>query len=260
MNTENILKAMISACTKASKEIMEIYNRDFKINIKEDNSPVTEADLASNKIIKKELSVFDEIGWLSEEDIDNEARFSKDALFIIDPLDGTQDFVNKDGSFGINIALVYHQKPLISVIGVPASNTYAYAIKGKGAFLHQNNKNVRLHVSNRTKDLIIVQSMTHVTRKDNSVVKKHADLIKEVRKLGASTKAIALANGEVDCSIRYTDKTKEWDVCAPELIVKEAGGIFVTTKGEEFTYNRKDVYNHDGYAMFNQKENMILLS
>ena len=77
--------------------------------------------------------------------------------------------------------------------------------------------------------------------------------------MGASTKSISLAKGDVDASVRFTDKTKEWDVCAPELIVREAGGIFLDSKLKPFVYNRKDVYNHDGYCMFNKKENEILL-
>ncbi len=102
--------------------------------------------------------------------------------------------------------------------------------------------------------------MTHENDEEKAVVQNHQDLIDHVIRAGASTKAILLALGKGDASIRYTDKTKEWDVCAPDLIVREAGGIFLDTKKKEFSYNKKDVYNHDGYCMFNRVENMVLLN
>lgn len=250
---------MINACKKASERIMQIYKNGFKINYKSDASPVTDADLASNEIIRNELSVFNDIGWLSEEDADNDERFSKKAIFVIDPLDGTADFVSHDDSFGINIALVVDRHPVVSVVGVPAKKAYAYAIKGHGSYLVVDNKEEKLHVSDRIDNLIMVQSLTHNLDSEKAILRKYTDRIQDVKYMGASTKAIALAKGDVDCSIRFTNMTKEWDVCAPELIVTEAGGIFVDTKLKPFIYNRKDVYNHNGYCMFNKKENEFLL-
>lgn len=256
---EKECNAMISAAVKASHRIMEIYQKGFHINLKEDKSPVTDADLASNQIIRNELSSFSDIAWLSEEDADNMDRLEKKAIFIIDPLDGTQDFVNHDNSFGINIALVVDHHPVCSVVAVPALDSYAYAIIGQGSFYHHDGTEERLHVSDRTENLILVQSKTHHLPSEEAIIRRHASLIKEVRFMGASTKCISLAKGDVDASVRFTDMTKEWDVCAPELIVKEAGGIFLDSKLKPFVYNRKDVYNHDGYCMFNRKENEILL-
>lgn len=256
---EKELQAMISACQKASKEIMRIYSKGFHVDLKEDKSPVTDADLASNKILRAELSQFSSIGWLSEEDADNKERLTKKALFIVDPLDGTEDFVQRDGSFGINIALVVDRKPVVSVVGVPALDSYAYAIKGQGSYYVSQGKEERLHVSDKLKDLILVQSKTHSYKEELAVIERHKDIIKDVTYLGASLKAIALAQGKVDASVRFTPYTKEWDVCAPELIVTEAGGIFTDSKLNEFIYNREDVYNHDGYSMFNRVENEILL-
>ncbi len=256
---EKELQAMISACLKASKEIMKYYKQGFHIDYKEDASPVTDADLASNKIIRAELSQFADIGWLSEEDADNEERFNHRALFVVDPLDGTQDYVHHDDSFGVNIALVVDTLPVVSVIGVPAKNAYAYAVKGQGAYYVNGEVSKRMHVSNKTSDLILAESLTHLLPEEKAVLERHKDIIKDVIYLGASTKAIALANGDVDASIRFTPLTKEWDVCAPDLIVREAGGIFVDSKLNPFTYNRKDVANHDGYSMFNRIENTILL-
>jgi 3'(2'), 5'-bisphosphate nucleotidase len=258
---EKELAAMIAAVKKASAEIDRIYRSGFSVHLKSDHSPVTDADLASNAIIRKELSVFSDISWLSEEDADDFSRLSKRRLFVIDPLDGTQDFVNRDGSFSINLALVEDHVPVVSVIGLPNQNTYAYAIAGSGAFyVDVAGITTRMAVSSRTDHLILVLSKTHDNPQETAVVTRYASKIASVVRYGASEKAIRLARGEVDVSIRYTDQTKEWDVAAPDLLVREAGGVFCDTKLQPFRYNRKDVYNHDGYCMFNRKENEFLLS
>ena len=257
---ERILEEMLLAVKEASLAVMEIYDRHFDVKIKNDDSPVTEADITSDKIIKNRLSKFVDIAFLSEEEQDDLNRLNKDAIFIVDPLDGTQDFVNKDGSFGINLALVINHQPVLSVIGLPTSNQIAYAKRGSGAFLIQADGNEKqIRVSERTSDLILLASMTHELKQERDVYIKHASLIKEVKRFGASMKAVKLASGEADASIRFTTQTKEWDICAPDLLVREAGGIFVDTKLQPFVYNRKDVYNHFGYCMFNRVENEILL-
>lgn len=256
---QKILEKMISAGKEASEMVMKIYRKGFNINIKEDKSPVTDADLASNKILRESLKDIPDIAWLSEEDYDDLSRMNKKRVFVIDPLDGTEDFVKRDDSFSINIALVENNLPVISLIMVPAMNTYAYAIKGKGSYYFKDGTITKMHVSDRTNDLILVESKTHLLKEEQEVLDRHKNIIKDVIYLGASTKAIALANGDVDASIRYTPNTKEWDTCAADLLVKEAGGIFLDTNLKEFTYNRKDVYNRNGYCMFNKIENEVLL-
>ncbi len=256
---EKELNAMILAAKKSSKEIMDIYRKGFHVSEKEDFSPVTDADIASNGIIRKTLSPFTDIGWLSEEDADDLTRLDKRMLFVVDPLDGTSDFVDKDDSFGVNIALVVDKKPVLSVIAIPAQDKIYYAVKGKGAYYLDGEKSVPLHTSDKTNNLIFLVSKTHVSEKDRELIDKNRDIIKEVVPLGASTKAVAIASGDADCCVRYTKMTKEWDICAPNLLIQEAGGIFVDTKKQPFVYNRKNVYNLDGYCMFNRKETMEIL-
>lgn len=260
MMFEKELEAMILAAKKASKEVMAIYRRGFHVSIKEDDSPVTDADLASNRVIRGMLSPFSDVAWLSEEDADDRSRLAKNKLFVVDPLDGTSDFVNRDDSFGINIALVYERRPVVSVLAVPAKNLIVYASKGNGSYLLEEGKDpIRLHVSDRLDRLVWLTSKTHCSEEDKKIIEKNRNRIDKVVPLGASTKAVEIARGNADVSIRYTDSTKEWDVCASDLVVTEAGGIFVDVKGRTFVYNREDVYNRDGYCMFNRKENLNLL-
>lgn len=256
---EKELEAMIATSKKASEEIMKIYQSSFQISYKSDFSPVTDADFKSNEIIRSTLSSFSDIGWLSEEDYDDLSRLDKRKLFVIDPLDGTTDFIAHDDSFGINIALVVDHHPVCSVIALPAQHTFVYAKKGCGAYLLDGKKSIPLHVSNRLEHLIFLTSRTHPSKKDDDIIKKNRNFIGKVVSLGASTKAVEIAKGAADCCIRYTDKTKEWDVCASDLLIEEAGGIFVDTLGQPFIYNRKDVINRNGYCMFNRKENLALL-
>lgn len=249
---DDILEKMIEAGLKASKKVMEIYKKGFNVKLKEDKSPVTEADICSNHIIKETLGVFSDIYWLSEEDKDDKNRLNKDKLFIVDPLDGTADFVNKTDSFSINIAYVVSNRPIIALIMDPCNETYCYTIKDKKCyFVDKDNNKTICHVSNRNKDYIVALSNSHLNQNEIDFVNKNKQKISKVIKMGASTKAIKLARGLSDITIRFTSDTKEWDVCASDLIVKEAGGIFVDANFNDFTYNRENVYNPNGYIMLN---------
>ena len=255
------LEKMIEAGRKASEIISTIYRRTFKITYKEDKSPVTEADLASDALIQETLSGFEDCYYLSEEKKDDLRRLSYEKVFIVDPLDGTQDFVNHDGSFSVNIAYCEKGLPMIGVIALPLEDVIVYAVKGEGSYIiRKDGSQEKIHVSDRTDHLIMMMSMTHIMPAEEELIQRHKDRIAEVRKGGASSKAVAVAMGEADCSVRYTDMTKEWDVCAPDIIVREAGGIFADTNLNAFTYNKKDVYNHNGYAMLNRIENKFYWS
>ena len=257
-DTNNILQRMVKAGRKASLEILEIYRKGFVVHSKEDSSPVTTADIASDRIIRKTLEGMD-IAYLSEEEEDDQKRLTQRSLFIVDPLDGTQDFVNRDDSFSVNIAYVEDHKVLIGCIFLPTKESYCYALSDKGSYLVEKGRERRIHVSNRTKDLVYLASRTHENEKEKEVHEKHSEWISRVERLGASMKGVSLASGEGDASVRFTSMTKEWDTCAMDLIVREAGGIFLDTKKRPFTYNRKDVYNRDGYAMFNNRHTCDLL-
>ena len=255
MNTklDSIFKTMVQAVTSACAAIMKIYKSSFSVNYKEDNSPVTNADLESNKIITSYLNKFN-IKILSEEVQDDFSRLNKSEIFILDPLDGTQDFVNRDDSFGVNLAYVVNGKPLIGIVGLPCEKGYAYAIKDEGAYLVKNNHKERLYVSNRDDNLIFIGSKTHPIKEEIALYNNPH--ISKVITSGASTKAVLLSSGKADVSIRLTNLTKEWDVVSSNILVEEAGGYFITTKGKEFTYNKKDIVNNDGYIMINKKENL----
>ena len=249
-----IFNTMVQAVISASTKIMEIYNSGFSINYKEDSSPLTNADLASNKIITSALERFN-IKILSEEVHDDFTRLNEKEIFILDPLDGTQDFVNKDNSFGINLAYVVNNRPVIGIIGIPYEKAYAYAIKGKGAFLVKGNTKTKLNVSNRNDNLIYIASKTHNIKEETLLYENNPHVSKVITS-GASTKAVLLSQGKADVSIRLTNLTKEWDVVSCDILVEEAGGYFATTNNKQFLYNKKDVINKNGYVMVNSRNNL----
>ena len=254
-----LLRRMIEAGREAGAAIEEVASSSFHVQRKEDDSPVTEADLASNRILRKNLCFDEGIAYLSEEEEDDRRRLSFSDLFIVDPLDGTQDFIEKDGSYGINIAFVQDRRPTLAVIVLPTEGSYCYAVKGRGAYYVADGKEEKIHVSSRLSDLVYAVSKTHENERERNVYLRHRDRIASLVALGASRKGVELARGRVDATIRYTAMTKEWDTCAMDLIVTEAGGIFLDTKKNPFLYNREDVYNRDGYAMVNRRENLFLL-
>ena len=133
------LDVALQAVIEARKAILSIYREKYETSIKQDDSPITEADLKSNEIIKGFLSKT-EHQILSEEDKDDQSRLSQETIWIVDPLDGTSDFIDKTGEFTVMIALVKNKKPILGVIGWPTENTIFAAQKGKGAFRYSNDE------------------------------------------------------------------------------------------------------------------------
>jgi len=257
---EKELEAAIEAGLEARIKILEIYNAGFDVEIKEDNSPVTLADKTADKMIRKYLSKkFPLYAFLTEESEDNLDRLNNDLVWIVDPVDGTKDFVARDGGFTTNIALCYKHEIVVGVVVVPLTGEIYYASKGQGSFYKKlNEEAVKIHVNDKLEDLTCLTSVFHHNPVDQSLIEKHSDKIKHVMKYGSSLKPCRIAQGLAEISYRMSAGTKEWDTAACQIIVEEAGGVFVEPDGKAITYNRKDVYNRKGYIVANRKENILL--
>ena len=255
----NELDVMIRACKEATKVIMEVYSRNFDVEIKSDNSPVTEADKKADAIIRKILlENFPSYSLLTEESEDDLERMKNDYLFVVDPVDGTKDFVKKDGMFTINVALVYKNKVVAGVVYVPCSDTYYYASKGDGAFKVTKDGTVtKIHVNDKERDLTMLTSVFHVTDEEMEIYERHKDVISKIKRYGSSLKACKIAEGSAELSFRLGPQTKEWDTAASQIVVLEAGGIFAKPDLSEIKYNRIDVYNREGFVILNRKENLL---
>ena len=257
---EKELQAAIDAGLMAKVKIMEIYNKGFDVEIKEDNSPVTLADKTADKIIREHLrSIFPRYAFLTEEAEDDLRRLESDYVWIVDPVDGTKDFVAKDGGFTTNIALAYKHELVVGVVIAPATGEIYFASKGNGSFYSKDGSApVKIHVNDKLEDLTCLCSVFHLNEQELALIEKHKDKIKHTAKVGSSLKPCKIAHGLAEITYRMSPNTKEWDTGACQIIVEEAGGLFIEPDGGKITYNRKDVYNRKGYIVVNRKENILL--
>lgn len=257
---EKELKAAQEAALLAKEAIMKFYRDGFDVEIKEDNSPVTIADKTADKIIKDYLSkLFPTHAFLTEESDDDKARLTNDLVWIIDPVDGTKDFVAKDDQFTTNIALSYKHKLVVGVVVAPARDEMYFASENNGAYYQKIGENpVRIHVNDKENELTCLTSVFHLNEEEKTLIEKHSDKITNVMKFGSSLKPCRIAQGLAEITYRMSPNTKEWDTAACQIIVEEAGGLFVEPDGNPIRYNREDVYNRKGYIAVNKKENILL--
>ena len=253
------LSDMVTVAKQASETIMKYYKNGFEVEMKDDNSPVTSADKASNSIIVNTLKKkYPNVGILTEEAIDDKKRLKQEDIFVIDPLDGTADFVQKDDMFAVNIALVHDHLPVVGVVAIPCRNTYYFAVKNHGAFVVDNDSMIkRIRVSNKTEDITVLSSKCHPNLKLKDLCEQNNN-IGQLQLVGSSLKACLIAEGKAEVNYTFGSNTKEWDTCAPQIIVEEAGGVYRDTLGENIRYNRLDVYNRNGFVALNTEKNDFL--
>lgn len=255
---DKILDLCKELAVKAGDKIMEIYDTDFEVYNKEDESPLTMADKEANNIIVSKLKeCYPEYAFLSEEEKDNEARMLNDYCFVIDPLDGTKEFIKKNGEFTVNIALVYKGKAILGVIYAPVLKDLYYASENNGAYLKNLDTGIetKINVTDKTTDLIMVASKSHSSEKEANLIEQNKDKISNNISKGSSLKGCMVATGEADVYYRF-GLTCEWDTCAMQCIVEEAGGIFKQMDNTDMTYNRKNTLNEKGFYIVNKKENI----
>ena len=230
---------------KAGDLIMEIYNKDFQVEYKDDNSPLTEADRASNDIIcNKLLALYPDIPLMSEENkqIPYEIRKNWEYYWCIDPIDGTKEFIKKNGDFTVNIALIHIDTPIIGVVYAPALKDMYYAQKNKGAF--KNNKKLPLFINDIPKEkLTVVSSKSHLSIETQDFINNlDAKVIIQVSK-GSSLKLCMVAEGAADIYPRLSS-TMEWDTAAADAIVRESGKMtYQFEKNEPKIYNKENLLN-----------------
>ncbi len=255
-----VLPETIELSRQAGEIIMEIYQTDFHIQNKKDNTPVTNADMAANDLIVKTLSeLTPEIPVLSEEsdEIPYEIRRDWEIYWLIDPLDGTRAFIQKTGEFSVNIALIYRHRPVIGVIYSPVKKQGYYACKGSGAFfLNDVNEARPIQVCARCPgdaNRKIVVAGTHSSRcealqvfLDNLSVEFSGY---EMKYMGSSLKSCMIADGEADIYARL-GPTSEWDTAAAQCIVEEAGGMLTNTEMQPMMYNTKESLLNPDFFVF----------
>jgi len=244
------MKKIITIAKQAGEAIMQIYQKDFSVEAKEDQSPLTEADLASHHLICDELSkLYPDIPILSEESADAFKLSDENACFwCVDPLDGTKEFIKKNDEFTVNIALIQNQQPILGVIGVPAKNIVYASVKGAGAFKQQNDNELqKIHVKSQDPEcLTFAVSRSHLDDHTKAMVDEYQA---EIMQAGSALKLAYVAEGLVDVYPRF-GPTMLWDVAAGQCIIEEAGGqVLWADNHETMTYNIRHMKNNSFIAM-----------
>jgi 3'(2'), 5'-bisphosphate nucleotidase len=247
MLSEHQISKIILLLEYAGSEILKIYyNNDFNIRIKEDNSPVTIADLASDKIIKTGLSeITPVVHVFSEEtkEVDFEIRSQWNPLWILDPLDGTKEFIARNNEFCISLALVSDNHPVAGFIHSPVTSETWMAIKGEGAFKLYEGKKIRLPFLTPSGTYRINISRNHHSEKEASWIEnfsKQNDTIIAVH--GSAIKFCKIAEGISDIYPKFS-LIHEWDIAAGQLIIEESGGRIIEPKTlKSPVYNKKEYF------------------
>ena len=252
---KNFLNGLIELIKNCNKTILNIYNKDFEINYKDDNSPLTNADLESNKLICDYLNLLnknlkEEINEnfciISEENKNDHYSIRKNIKYtwLVDPIDGTKEFLKKNGQFTVNIGLCRNGVPIFGIVSIPVSGEIYYGIEGIGSFKIDKDITTKLEIESKdlTKEgLNIVSSSSHM----NENTKKYIEQFKNPNlvNIGSSIKLLYIAEGKADLYPRYA-LTSEWDTCAAHSVVKYAGGkVLNITDDKELVYNKENILN-----------------
>lgn len=258
---KGFLEDAYQAALLATKEILSIYRTNFTFENKLDDSPVTIADKKADAIIRQYLKAkYANFGFLTEESSDDFSRLNEDYVWVVDPIDGTKDFIAKNDEFTINIALIHKQQVIVGLVHIPAKQDTYFALKDQGSFHRIGNQDQRIFVNQKVNNLTVLTSRFHLQPIEKEVIQKYqaSGKISKVETYGSAIKACRIAEGLAEISYRLSPGTKEWDTAASDLIVTEAGGYFIKPNKEKYWYNRRDVRNLEGYIILNKLDNLLL--
>lgn len=248
------INRLIMIAYDAGEAAMEIYNTEFEAEIKGDNSPLTQADRASNDMILQGLrELYPFIPCLSEESkmVAFSERKHWPYMFLIDPLDGTKEFIKKNGEFTVNIALIHEGEPVAGVVYAPALDRMFAAMRGRGARMVNKRGTTPIELVAKTPNMEIpprvVASRSHMSPEVEEFIEKFPDA--QMVSMGSSLKFMLVAAGEADIYPRLAP-TMEWDTAAAQAIVEESGGyVFTHPNYEKMKYNKENLLNPYFIAM-----------
>ena len=241
-------KLAIEASIEAGKIIMKYYLNEYEVKEKSYQNPVTTADREADFYLKSVLTkARPNYGWLSEETADTSNRLDKEMVWIVDPLDGTKEFIEGIPHFVVSVALVKNGEPIIGVLHNPVTKDIFHAIKGSGTFL--NDKVHNCTIKDSTLDMVILNSRSE-TRK--GLWEPYKLQFKELKPIGSVAYKMGLtAVGDADIFATLRPKN-EWDICAGTCLINESGGKVIDLNGEALTFNNKKTLIEPGLIAGNQ--------
>jgi len=242
MNYAELIEPIVALARDAGDAILEVYATDFAVQSKDDESPLTQADLASQRRIvaglraqKSALPIISEESGLPDFDV----RSGWDRYWLIDPLDGTREFVNRNGEFTVNIALIADGRPVLGVVHVPVQGRTYIGCEGFGAERRVDGEaSQKIHVAATSASPVrVVGSRSHRGASLDAFIDRLGDC--ELVPMGSSLKFCVVAEGRADVYPRL-GPTSEWDTAAAQAVLEQAGGSVVTLDGKPMKYNQKD--------------------
>jgi 3'(2'), 5'-bisphosphate nucleotidase len=241
----------------AGAAILEHYDRPIRVeqkNSADDVEPVTQADRIANELIVTRLKhEFPDDGILAEESVDTKRRLGKSRVWMVDPLDGTNGFIDGNGDFAVQIGLVEEAQPVVAVVYQPLTGVLYRAIRGTGTWIERTQfppRGARVSDTTTLADMRLAASRSHRSPRMNKVVARFG-FREEVQRGSVGIKVGLLIEQQCDVYIHLSPRTKQWDTCAPELILTEAGGRVTDLFGYPLNYNVPDVQNRNGLVASN---------
>ncbi len=244
MTYEAELEVALEAAREAGAILLRHYEGGTKTWEKSEDNPVTLADLESDRAIAKRLSAaFPDDAILSEETVSDDSRTSRSRVWIVDPMDGTKEFTRKIPEFGVSIALTEDGEPVVGVILNPAAGVAVWASRGGGTW--RDGSRVAVHEPARLEDAVVIASRTEISR---GQFEPYEGWFKELRPVGSiAWKLACIACGDGDLNVSVAPKN-EWDVCAGDVLVREAGGVYTAFDGSRRRYNQRKTLIEAGMA------------
>jgi len=241
---ERELIAAEQAAREAGSAVMGLFRGKFDVHEKSKNNPVTTANLEANRIIREKIQkAFPQDGWLSEEDQDTSRRLSLSRVWVVDPIDGTKEFIEGVPQFAISIAFVVEGRPAVAIVYNPAEEMFYKAAAGQGAFL--NDQNIRVTPRADINGALLLVSRSEPQKKFQAFADRC-----DIKPVGSIAYRLAkVAGGEGDGTITFRT-IHEWDICAGVLMVEEAGGKVIDGNGDLMMFNR-ELPKHRGVVAAN---------
>jgi myo-inositol-1(or 4)-monophosphatase len=241
------LNLAMDAAREAGAHLMRFYGSQYSVENKNstggapglrdlDYDPLTSADIAANTCLQDMLrGSYPDYGWLSEETVDSPERLTTDAVWIVDPLDGTKEFVSQIGEFAVSIALVEAGRPAVAAMYNPVTEELFSAVRGGGSFL--NGKRIYCTECPRLYQAALTVSRSEAARGEVDPLRPHVGNVREIGSVAYKLAVVSAGFSDVNVSVQPKN---EWDVCAGDLLVCEAGGLMLDLDGNERQYNQRD--------------------
>ncbi|HKZ01150.1 MAG TPA: 3'(2'),5'-bisphosphate nucleotidase CysQ [Pyrinomonadaceae bacterium] len=251
------LQLALSLAKEAGALIMGLYNGPLHIEQKNDahdREPVTQADMIANETIVQGLArAFPDDGILAEESVDTSRRLRKERVWMVDPLDGTNGFIDGNGDFAVQIGLAQQGACVLGVVYQPVSGAVYYAVRGGGTWIqspHSAPKRARVSANDDLNKMTLAASRSHRSPRMDQVVNA-LGVTKEVKRGSVGVKVGLIIEQQCDLYVHLSSRTKQWDTCAPDIILNEAGGSLTDLFGAPLRYNDSEIQNRNGLVASN---------